>query len=701
MARRITRPGLLAGAAAMAALAFPAVASANVTATVAGGNTLNVTGTGTDAIAVTCVANQVKVNGQDPAPATACDAITTINVTGGTGANTIDLSGVADKDDTVNTDYPAITSVTIDGGADGDTITGSEHVDTLRGGEGDDRIVGDENKAPGSFDVFEGQGGNDTLVWNPGHDSDKMDGGEGADTIEVNGGNGTEQFTVKPSATAGRVQFDRTGPTPPGPFTLDIGTAERLDFNANGGDDTLDSTGALAALGMKLDIDGGAGVDTLDGGDGDDLIHGGEGDDRITPDDNPPLPGPRDLAYGDAGNDTIVWNGGDDDDLNEGGEGVDTIEVNGATVPEQFTVKPSATPGRIAFDRLTTPPGPFNIDIGTAERLDLNMSDGSDSVTADPGFSPSFMLDVEGGEGDDSIDGGDAADLLHGGNGTDRITGDNNPAGTRDAAYGDAGDDTMTWNPGDGDDSNDGGEGNDTSVVNGGSGGEQFTVKPSAIPGRVAFDRTGPSPTPGPFSVDIGSTENLTLNAGAGDDRIKGFAGLAGLIKSTFNGDDGSDRIKGTDGEDRLNGGKGLDVIKAHDRAEDLVDCGGGPDFAIVDRRDFLRGCEIAIGGALKVKAVGKLAHLSGGRYAVKLRCVATKGCKGKARVRHGGKTLAAGKFKMARKETDTVRLKLTKRGKAKLAKAPAKGLRAKLVMKSRDAKGNGWQSAAKVTLAK
>ena len=66
-----------------------------------------------------------------------------------------------------------------------------------------------------------------------------------------------------------------------------------------------------------------------------------------------------------------------------------------------------------------------------------------------------------------------------GGAGNDRIVPDDNPAGTRDVARGDAGDDAIVWNPGDDDDLNDGGDGNDTSEVNGGSGGEQFTVRPS------------------------------------------------------------------------------------------------------------------------------------------------------------------------------------------------------------------------------
>jgi Ca2+-binding RTX toxin-like protein len=697
MARRTRRPSLLIGAAAAAVLAFPAAASAQVQSSISGG-VLTVTGENDDAIAITCVANAVQVNGS-PVSGGDCDDITSIVVTGGSGANAIDLSGVTDADQNpaVVTDYPAIASVTIDGAGGNDTITGSEHTDTMRGGDGDDRIVGDENKAPGSFDVFEGQGGNDTLVWNPGHDSDKMDGGDGADTIEMNGGGGGEQFTVKPSPTApGRVQFDRTGPTPPGPFTLDIGTAERLDFNANGGDDTLVSDAGLLALGFALDIDGGPGNDILDGGDGDDLMHGGDGNDRITPDDNPALPGPRDLAYGDGGDDTIVWNGGDDDDLNEGGDGVDTIEVNGANQPEAFTVKPSPTAGRIVFDRLATPgPGPFNIDIGTAERLDLNMAQGDDTLTADVGTGAGFKLDVEGGDGNDSIDGGDAADLLSGGNGDDRIVGDDNPDGTVDEARGDGGNDTMVWNPGDDSDLNEGGDGDDTAEVNGGDADERFTVKPGAA-GRVAFDRTDPAP----FSVDIGTTENLRVNAAAGDDRIKGAAGLAALIKSTLNGDDGSDKVTGTDGEDRLSGGKGIDLINSRDKAEDTVDCAGGFDLAFVDRRDFLRGCEVVFGGALRVKTVGKVADVAGGSAAMTLRCVATKRCKGKARLRRAGKTLAAGKFRMDRGKNSTVRMALTKRGRRALGKAPAKGLRAKLVIDARDDRGNGWRTTARVRIA-
>ena len=544
MARRISRPGMLAGAAAVAALAFPAVASANVTSTVAAG-ALTVTGEANDGIAITCLANQVKVNGQDPnSGAAACDAITSIAVTGGDGANVIDLSGVQDRDDAVDTDYPAITSVTIDGGGDNDTITGTEHTDTMRGGDGNDRIVGDENKAAGSFDVFEGQGGDDTLVWNPGHDSDKMDGGDGTDTIEMNGGGGGEQFTVKPSATAGRVQFDRTGPTPPGPFTLDIGTSERLDFNANGGDDSLVSDPGLDALGFKLDIDGGAGNDTLDGGDGADLI---ERRRRRRPDHarrQPAAPGParRRARRRRQRHDRLERRRRRRPQRGRRRRRHDRGQRRAASPSSSRSSRPRR-PGGSSSTASTTPPGPFNIDIGTAERLDLNLNGGDDSVTADPGFDPALQARRRGRRRQrlDRRRRRRGPPVRRQGQRPDR--GRRQPARHARRRARRRGDDTMVWNPGDDDDTNEGGAGNDTSEVNGGGGGEKFTVKPAAVGGRVLV-RPHRSRAP-PFNVDIGTTESLLLNAAGGDDRIMGAAGLAGLIKSTLNGDDGNDRIVG------------------------------------------------------------------------------------------------------------------------------------------------------------
>jgi Ca2+-binding RTX toxin-like protein len=406
--------GLAAGAAAALILALPGSASAAVTSSVAGG-VLTVNSDANDAIVITSVGGQVKVNGADPGGSAVDSAdITEIDVSGGPGANDINLAGVNAAD------FTSLTSVTVDGGDGNDTINGSQIADRLEGGAGDDRIIGDNNPG-GSRDEAIGEAGNDTMVWNPGDGDDVNDGGDGNDTVEVNGGGGGEQFEVKPSATPGRTQFDRIGPTPPGPFNLDIGTSERLDLNTNGGDDSL--TTANGALGLALDVDGGAGNDTLDGGDGADLISGGDGDDRIVGDNNPA--GTRDVSRGDAGNDTLVWNPGDGDDVNEGGDGTDTIEVNGGGGGEVFEVKASATPGRVAFDRTgPNPPGPFNLDIGSSERLDLNANGGDDSLNAAgpvPGLA-GWTIDAEGGEGNDTLAGAaQAVDILSGGAGADTL----------------------------------------------------------------------------------------------------------------------------------------------------------------------------------------------------------------------------------------------------------------------------------------
>jgi Ca2+-binding RTX toxin-like protein len=180
------------------------------------------------------------------------------------------------------------------GGAGNDTLLGKGGNDLLFGGAGNDTLIGGD----GDDQVF-GEAGNDRMIWNPGDDSDLFEGGDGVDTAEVNGGNGSETFTITANGT--RVRFDRTNPAP---FTIDIGTTENLVVNANGGDDVITAGNGLANL-IKLTIDGGAGNDTITGGDGNDTLLGGDGNDVII--------GGRgnDTAQLGAGDDTFVWNPGD------------------------------------------------------------------------------------------------------------------------------------------------------------------------------------------------------------------------------------------------------------------------------------------------------------------------------------------------------------------------------------------------------
>jgi hypothetical protein len=332
----------------------------------------------------------------------------------------------------------------------------------------------------------------------------------------------------------------------------------------------------------------------------------------------------------------------------------------------------------------------------------MNANGGDDTFAAEDGLAGLIKLDVDGGPNNDVLTGGDGADLIEGGDGNDSIVPGRNPGGTTDDARGGPGDDTITWNPGQGDDLTEGGDGNDTTVVNGGGGGEQFTVKPSTLAGKtVRFDRIGPSPTPGPFFIEIGTSENLLLNAGAGDDEIKGFPGLAGLIKSTFNGQDGNDEIRGTDGEDLLSGGKGFDLIRANDTSADQVECDGGIDFARVDKRDTVRACELVLGGRLRVTTAAKSLKLSGGAAALKLKCVATQRCRGVAALRRGNRTLATARFAMGKNKTQVVKLKLTAAGRRALSRVKfgSKGLRVQLRIDAKDSKGNGWRSTDNLRL--
>ena len=187
---------------------------------------------------------------------------------------------------------------------------------------------------------------------------------------------------------------------------------------------------------------------------------------------------------------------------------------------------------------------------------------GNDTLTGGSGADQLF-----GQDGNDILLGEGGNDLLFGGDGNDTLTG-----GTGDdQVFGQGGDDRMIWNPGDGSDLFEGGDGTDTAEVNGGNGAETFTI--SANGTRVLFARTDPAP----FTLDIGTTENLVLHANGGDDVITAGNGLAGLIQLTLDGGAGNDTITGGDGNDMLIGGDGNDLVTGG-RGNDVAQLGAGDD---------------------------------------------------------------------------------------------------------------------------
>jgi Ca2+-binding RTX toxin-like protein len=158
---------------------------------------------------------------------------------------------------------------------------------------------------------------------------------------------------------------------------------------------------------------------------------------------------------------------------------------------------------------------------------------------------------LSGQAGNDTLLGKGGFDLLSGGSEKDTLTGGD----ADDQVFGQSGNDRMIWNPGDDTDLNEGGEGTDTVEVNGGNGTEQFTATANGT--RVRFDRLNPAP----FSIDIGTSENLVLNANGGDDSFSATGNLAALIKLTVDGGAGADTILGGNGADTLLGGDGNDFI--------------------------------------------------------------------------------------------------------------------------------------------
>jgi len=210
---------------------------------------------------------------------------------------------------------------------------------------------------------------------------------------------------------------------------------------------------------------------------------------------------------------------------------------------------------------------------------------GNDTISLDEANGALPAAQLFGGDGNDTLSGGSGNDLLFGQNGNDIINGkagndmlfggagnDVMDGGTGDdQVFGQSGNDRMIWNPGGGNDLMEGGDGSDTAEVNGGNGAETFTITANGT--RVRFDRT----TPAPFFLDIGTTENLVVNANGGDDVITAGNGLANLIQLTLDGGDGNDTITGGDGNDTLIGGNGNDVITGG-RGNDVALLGTGND---------------------------------------------------------------------------------------------------------------------------
>jgi len=291
-----------------------------VTANVINGNHLIVASNDSDSIVVrdsATNAGEIEVLGNGiavPVITTSTIDITQIEIDGGDGDNTIDLTSV------VSGLFNAGLTITVDGGHGTDTILGSpDFAQTLLGDDGADTITGgnagDTIDGGDGRDVLDGGSGDDSLIGNDGRDS--LTGGLGNDTLEGNGstdtldgGDGTD------SLDGGSGSDNLNGGL--GDDTLNGGSGNDTLDGAEDNDSLLGGSGDDSLLGNVGDdtLQGESGVDTLAGGDGDDNLDGGADDDLVNGDDG------NDIVNGSLGNDTAIGNGGDDTVFGGGGNDV-------------------------------------------------------------------------------------------------------------------------------------------------------------------------------------------------------------------------------------------------------------------------------------------------------------------------------------------------------------------------------------------
>ena len=218
MTKRAVGSAVVAGV-----LIFAATASAEVFADYSFGS-LDAESDGSDAIAVTCEGGAAKVNGGDPDGGPApCGEVESVDLRGGPGPNTLDLSGVtaaafpiaeiivAVGDDGADMLTGSALADELEGSAGDDTLRGNAGIDALTGGDGDDRVFGgageDRIYASLGNDALDGQAGSDRYeldLFELGTGARVADTGtDGVDEIELAGCEGVTVEAGRISSSGG------------------------------------------------------------------------------------------------------------------------------------------------------------------------------------------------------------------------------------------------------------------------------------------------------------------------------------------------------------------------------------------------------------------------------------------------------------------------------------------------------------------
>ena len=231
--------------------------------------------------------------------------IITVNNLSGTDASDVTVNLAATLGG--NSGDGAIDTVVINGGAGNDTFSVSATAGSV---------------------VIGGLGTQTTVLNAEATDVISILGNGGTDTTQVNGADTADTFIIAANGTA--VNVSRTNSAT---FDVDV-TTENLSINGGGGDDTISTSGNLAAL-ISVTVDGGAGNDTILGGNGADTLLGGDGNDFIDGNQG------NDVALLGVGDDVFQWDPGDGSDTVEGQAGSDTLQFNGSNATSGSTSPPT------------------------------------------------------------------------------------------------------------------------------------------------------------------------------------------------------------------------------------------------------------------------------------------------------------------------------------------------------------------------
>jgi Ca2+-binding RTX toxin-like protein len=257
----------------------------------------------------------------------------------------------------------ALIAITVDGGANNDTLLGSNGIDLLLGGDGNDFVDGQQ----GNDVAFLGAG-DDDFQWDPGDGSDVVEGQDGPDTLLFNGSGANENMAA--SANGGRVLFTRDVAN----IVMDIDDVESIVANTLGGADRL----------VVNDL---SGTDVT--GVAPNLAATGGGDD--------------------AAPDNVVVNATNGDDV---------VIVSGAGPNTQISGLTAlvSVSGAIAGSDRVTVNSLSGDDVVDASGLQANAA----LLTLDGGNDDDVLI---GGAGNDTLFGGAGDDVLIGGPGLDTIDG--------------------------------------------------------------------------------------------------------------------------------------------------------------------------------------------------------------------------------------------------------------------------------------